>query len=108
MLEHAKANIGTVKRQAEMINSEIEEKLKETGMLGEKNPDQLHNTLLFMIGLNIGLRAGEEHYELRRELPGKASQLQFKCNDKGVRYLIYEEDTSTKTNDGGIKSMRNK
>ena len=84
MKERAKANIGTVKHQAEMINSEIENKLWDSGVLGEDTPDKLRNTVLFLIGLNIGLRAGDEHYDLRRDIPGKPSQLQFRRNDKRV------------------------
>ena len=106
MKERAKNNIGNVKRQAEMIDSEIENKLWSSGVLGEENPDQLRCTVLFLIGWNIGLRAGDEHYALRRDTPTLPSQLQFKRNDKGVRCLVYQEDTTTKTNDGGLSRMR--
>ena len=37
---------------------------------------------------------------------GNPSQLSFKRNQKGVRCLVYTEDNSTKTHDGGIKDMR--
>ena len=106
MKERASLNIGLVKRRAEMIDSEIEEKLWSSGVLGESNPDQLWTTVLFLIGLNIGLRAGDEHYALRRETLAVPSQLQFKRNGKGVRCLVYTEDSMTKTNDGGLASMR--
>ena len=59
-----------------------------------------------MIGLNIGLCAGDEHYALRRESKDKPSQLTFKRDEKGVRCLVYQEDFVTKTNDGGLNSMR--
>ena len=58
MKERAKANIGMVKRQAGFINSDIEDKLWSSGMLRQDTPDKLRNTVLFLIGLNIGLRAG--------------------------------------------------
>ena len=106
MKERAKNNIGNVKRQAEMIDSEVKNKLWSSGVLGEDNPDQLRCTVLFLIGLNIGLHAGDEHYALRRDTPTLPSQLQFKRNDKGVRCLVYQEDTITKTNDGGLSHMR--
>ena len=39
MMERAKANIGTIKHQAELINSEIKDKLWASGQLCEENPD---------------------------------------------------------------------
>ena len=105
MKEHAKANIGMIKRQAEVISTDVEDKLWETGMLGEQMPDQLRNTVLFLIGMNVGLRPCDEHYDLRRDAPNLPSQLQFKRNSKGVRCLVYQEDSNTKTNDGGLAHM---
>ena len=61
---------------------------------------------MFLVGINCSLRAGDEHYDLRRDGPEKGSQFSFKRNDKGIRCLVYEEDTITKTNDGGIGSLR--
>ena len=106
MKERAKNNIGNVKRQAQMIDSEIENKLWESGALGEKSPDQLRWTVLFLIGLNIGLHAGDEHYALRRDAPNLPSQLQFERNLNGTRCVVYREDTTTKMNDGGLAHMR--
>ena len=84
MKEHAKSNIGNVKRQAEMLDSNIEEKLWSSGALGEENPEQFRWTVLFLLGLNAGLRAGDEHYALHRDSPTLPSQLQFERNEKGV------------------------
>ena len=106
MKERAQNNIGLVKRQAGLINVNIENKLWIDGVLGEENPDQLRSTVVFLLGLNLGLRAGDEHYALCRDTPTKPSQLSFKRNDKGVRCLVYTEDSVTKTNQGGIKHMR--
>ena len=57
-------NIGMVKKQAGMITDNIQNELWEKGILGEENPDQLHSTVLFLLGWNLGLRAGDEHYAL--------------------------------------------
>ena len=62
--------------------------------------------MLFLLGVNLALRAGDEHYLLRREMPNKASQLSFERDSRGIRCLVYREDTGTKTNDGGLKQMR--
>ena len=106
MKEHALNNIGTTTKKAGVINSEIENKLWEEGVLGEESPDQLHSTLLFLLSMNLGLRADDKHHALRRDTPTKPSQLSFKHNDKGVRCVVYIEDSVTKTNDGGLKHMR--
>ena len=77
MKERAQQNIGTVVKRAEMISLEHEKSLWDSGLLGESNPEQLRDTVLFLIGLNVGLRAGDEQYNLRRD--GKIpSQFQFK------------------------------
>ena len=39
-------------------------------------------------------------------MPNKSSQLSFQRDSNGVRCLVYHEDTSTKTNDGGLKQMK--
>ena len=65
MKEHTAANIGVVPKQAELITYEMEKKLWEKGVLGEENPDQLRNTVLFILGVNMYLRAVEDHYNLQ-------------------------------------------
>ena len=70
-------------RQAEMISLEVEDKLWRDGVIGEQTPEQLRNTVLFLIGVNCGLRAGDEHHNLRRDGIEKPSQFSFHCNDKG-------------------------
>ena len=39
-------------------------------------------------------------------MPDKPSQLQFKRNSKGQKYLVYTEDMVTKANDGGLRNMK--
>ena len=106
MKQRAEQNIGTVKRQAEFISYEHENELWSRGILGEDNPDQLRDTVLFLLGINLALRAVDEHYSLRRDSQEKSSQLSFQRNSKGDRCLVYHEDTCTKTNNGGLKHMQ--
>ena len=75
MKECAQENVGIVKKQAGVMNYEVEDLLWKQNVLGEETPDQLRNTVLFLIGINCGLRAGDEHYDLHRDSPNKASQL---------------------------------
>ena len=106
MKERASRNIGTSVKQAKYISLNFEEELWKKGLLGEDSPDKLRGTVLFLIGMNMGLRAGDEHHALRRNTPDTESQIQFKCDSKGVRCVVYKEDSVTKCNDGGIKHMR--
>ena len=107
MKERTAMNVGVTKRQASVISFEMENRLWETGVLGESNPDQLRNTVLFMLGMNVTLHAVDEHYNLRREMPLKVSQIQFKCDPDGTKCLVYREDFVTKCHDGGIDDRKN-
>ena len=106
MQERTAQNIGVVKRQAGIISYEHEESLWQKGVLGEDSPDKLRNTVLFLLGINVCLRAVEEHYYLRRDTEVSRSQLSFVKNPKGLTCVLYEEDCVTKTHDGGLRDMR--
>ena len=56
--------------------------------------------------MNVSLKACDEHYNLRRSSIDSPLQLSFQKNEKGVCCLVYTEDNSTKTYDGGIKDMQ--
>ena len=106
MKERCSQNIGAVKKQADLISFEYEEVMWQKNILGEDSPNKLRSTILFLLGINLALRAVDEHYQLRRYMPGKPSQLSLECNSKGVKCVVYREDTCTKTNDGGLGQMR--
>ena len=106
MKERAEASIGMVVKQAKFISTDFEDVLWSRGILGEDTPDKLRATVLFLIGVNCGMLAGDEHYELRRDGPNKKSQFSFQRNEQGVHCVVFEEDTITKTNDGGLNSLR--
>ena len=105
MKERALQNIGMVKKQAQLIPMNYESSLWEKGILGEHTPELFRDTVLFLLGINCGLRAGDEHYDLHCDVEGKPSQLSFQRYKNGVRCLVYQEDTVTKTNSGGIADM---
>ncbi|XP_048239442.1 uncharacterized protein KIAA1958-like [Haliotis rufescens] len=98
----AKQGIGIEKRQANVVSDDQEDILWEKGMLGEDTPQKLLDTLVYLIGLNCALRAGDEHRNLR---VGPNSQFQITEDSSGVTYLKYTEDIS-KTNKGGLKSRK--
>ena len=106
MQERSKQCIGTVRRLAQVISLAYETKLWEQNVLGEDSPDKLRDTVLYLIGVNCGLRASDEHYALRRPRGCIPSQFSFEINSLGQRCLVYREDMVTKTNRGDIKDMK--
>ena len=91
-------------KAAEPITLEDEETLWGMHVLGEENPDQLRDTLLFLVGLTFALRGGKEQRSLRA--PGFDPQIVVKRNEKGVKFLQYTEDFHSKTNQGGIADRK--
>ena len=75
-------------------------------ILGESSPQQLRDTVLFLLGINLGLRAVDKHYNLRCDSKDKSSQLSFERDSKGICCLVYHEDNVTKTNDGVLSSLK--
>ena len=66
------------------------------GILGKDTLDKLHSTLLFLLGINLALKAVDKNYYLCHEMPEKMSQLSVENDSKEVRCLIiYYEDTCT-------------
>ena len=99
MKESASDGFGSTKKQGEVITLDEEEQLWSKGVLGDSNPQQLLDTIVYLFGIHFALRGGSEHRRLRSE----NSQI-FKGKDKrtGLEYLQYREDIS-KTNAGGLK-----
>ena len=106
MKERAGQQIGLIKKQAQVISMRHKNLLWGTNVLGEDTPDKLRDTVLYIIGVNCALRAGDEHYYLRRPGGCTSSQFSFEMNSEGVNCLVYREDTITKTNQGGLKDMK--
>ena len=106
MQERAAMNVGVTKRQAKVITYKTEQELWEKGLLGEDSPDKLRDTVLFLLGVNLYLRAIEDHYNLRRTTPLEKSQISFEQSESGQECLVYREDSVTKTHDGGLNDMR--
>ena len=56
-------------------------------VLGEDTPDRLRDTVLFLLGINLMLRAVEEHYYLRRTTSQTQSQLSFVMSEWASLFL---------------------
>ncbi len=99
MKELSQKGIGINRKQADIITIHQENALWNKGLLGTDTPQKLLDTIVYSIGLNFALRAGQEHRNLRT---GPTSQLKLiPSDDEGRRYLLYKEDVS-KTNCGGL------
>ena len=68
---------------------DFENKLWERNILGEDNPEKLRNMILYLIGVNCALRAGDEHYALRRPGGCPPSQISAEHNEFGIKYIVY-------------------
>ena len=94
--------IGINVKKADIISVVEEDILWERGILGSENPEQLLQTILYVIGLNCALCAGKKHRPLHSIPFG--SQFQWVRYDFHDQYfLCYTEDLGMKTNKGGIK-----
>ena len=76
----------------------------DLGLLGTSNPNQLLNTLVFMIGKGFALHAGKEHHKL--QAPPFNSQFRFIMDNDGEMFIRYTEDIGLNTNKGGIKQRK--
>ncbi len=87
----------------EAIIEELEEHLWTEGLLGNKDPQTLLNSIVYLFGVNFALSAVQEHKYLKVD-----GQVQF-CYDENlkVQYLKYTEFQS-KNHQGGISSLHDR
>lgn len=76
------------KRRADIISRDMEDQLWSTGLLGSDSPKKLLETLIYLLGLHLGLRACSEHKALEYE-----RQIKLVVTN-GVEYLEYVEGVS--------------
>ena len=86
MKDKVAEGMGEVK-SAVAISNAMEDKMWTSGVLGEHNPKQLLETVMFLLGINLALRGGEEHKRLRR--PGFNPQINVGTDSEGIKCLIY-------------------
>ena len=88
--------IGLNPKQAQIITTEEENKLWESGVLGTDSPRALLNAVFFYNGRNFLLRGGEEHRFLR------LSQFQRYSNPDRYEYT----ESGSKNNSGGLEDIQ--
>ena len=95
----AQKKLGLKPKQAVVVSEEIENFLWDKSSLGNSNPEVLFRTTFYLIGLNFGTRAGDEHRKL------SSTNFSFHTDSEGREYLLYREGVS-KTNQGGLKHRK--
>ena len=94
---------GFERQGAEAIPVESEDEMWKKGILGEENLIQLRHNVMYLLGLGFALQGGEEHRNLRA--PGFDPQITVQ-KGKGQKFLLYQEDWKSKTNQGGISHRK--
>ena len=82
-------NVAAPKR-AEPISEDDEKELWQKGILGSGTPTQLQESLIYCLGIQLGLRAAAEHKQLKF---GNNSQLKL-ITENGEKVLRYTEHVS--------------
>ena len=75
-------------KKAEILTEEHEDILWKQGLLGDKHPQQLLNTVIYYISFYFALQSGMEH----RRLGYYPSQIQLFELTNGRVYVMYIED----------------
>ena len=101
VIQRTEAGMACNKKQAKVITKDMEDIMWTTGVLGDKNPRQLVDTLLYLLGLHLALRGRDEHRSLRFQ----PSQITVKTSEDGRKFLEYRENV-TKPDGRGLHSAR--
>ena len=98
----SKMGIVAKRQKAEPFTMQEEEHMWSSGVLSDSNPEQLINTLIYLLGVHFSLRAVNKHKALKT---GYYSQIQVKYDeDSGTKFLLYKEARS-KNHQGGCKDL---
>ena len=99
MMRLRRNGLGCNPRKANPITEDEEELLWSTGVLGDKTPQTLVNTIVYMCGLFFALRSGSEHRQL------KMNNIELVEKSGEPAQLVYTECVS-KTCQGGLKNRK--
>ncbi len=101
MKDLSKQGYITPKNKAEVITLSQENAMWNQGILGDTSPHTLLYSLMYLLGLQFALWAGEEHKSLKF---GKQLFLDVDA-ESGSECLVYIEHTA-KNNQGGLSAMK--
>ncbi len=97
----SKGGFITPKRKAEVITLSQEESMWQKGILSDTTPKKLLYSLMYLLGIQFALQAGEEHKSLKF---GKQLSLGVDP-ESGSECLFYTEHMA-KNNQGGLSAMK--
>ncbi len=92
---HTEEGLGH-KQSAEIIPTSVENVMWESGVLGQDQPRQLLDAVIYLLGVNLALRGGIEHKNLQH--PGFNPQITVSKDPVGHKCLLFREDPKTKMN----------
>ena len=102
MKESASDGLELTKKQGEIITLDEEEQLWSKGVLGDSNPQQLLDAIVYLFEIHFALRGVSEH----RSLGSENSQIVERKDERtGLGYMEYPEDVP-KTNVGGLNKRQ--
>ncbi len=101
MMSLSREGFITPKSKAQVITYSQEDNMWKSGILSSETPERLVYTLLYSLGVQFALQAGEEHKSLKI---GKQLSLEKDVNT-GEDFLQYVEHTA-KNNQGGLSAMK--
>ncbi len=88
----SKIGLAARKEKAQPFSLEEEEHMWYSGILGESSPEQLLNTVIFLLGIHLSLHAVDKHKALKTRC---YSQIKVKFNEKlNCKFLEYTEQCS--------------
>ena len=85
-----------VVNNATPVSNAMEEKMWIEGVLGEHSPGQLLDTIMYLMGVNLSVRGGNEHRKLCH--PGFNEQIKIGFDSDNVKCLKFRADGHSKTN----------
>ena len=103
MKERTAVGLG-VRQSSSVISMAHEQILFRKNVFGEENPQQLLDTVIYLLGLHLALHGGVEHSRLRR--PGFDCQIIVGYDNFGRKWLTYSQQPLQKTNQGGLCGKR--
>ena len=101
MKRRTSEGLGAIK-SASPVSVTMEDKLWKDGLLSKENGKLLFETVLYLLGVNLGLKGGLEHKRLRQ--PGFNPQITVIHDFDGFKCLHYK-DLQGKTHQGGVNQV---
>lgn len=88
--------LGLTTNQAAPVSSDIQDQLWQNGVLGDSDPKALVRAVFYLVGVNFGVRGGDEQRGL--------SSKNFEFGTENGRHKLTYRETVSKTFKGGLRN----